>query len=57
MVGACMCVPLGIHLEPINRVGDIINCACGPKRELYNAKWEALCANGRRTIQAYQKHH
>ena len=40
-----VCVPLGIHLEPINKelmlLADniiVINCATGPKRELCSAK-------------------
>ena len=44
-----VCVPLRIHLEPINAVSDniiIVNCATGPKRELRSAKQEALWANG-----------
>ena len=48
-----VCVPLGIHLEPINKelllLGDniiIINYAGSSKRELCIAKLEALWANG-----------
>ena len=37
-----VCAPLGIHLEPIKMLlvtnTTIINCATGPKRELWSAK-------------------
>ena len=47
-----VCVPLGIHLEPINKtlmllvtVKSYMKLTAGLKRELYSAKEEALWAN------------